>query len=859
MRICSIGLLLLLSFPVFSQNTATLIGRVQDENKVPLPGVNIVVENSNPLIGVTSLDNGDYKIILPAGENLNLAFKYIGYAPYVIENLKLEPGERRRIIITLETGGASNIEEVEIRTSFEDRMGIKVTQADIEAIPTPAGNLESVLGYLFGVSSGTGGELSSQYNVRGGNYDENLVYVNDFRIYRPQLIRSGQQEGLTFPNPNFLQYLTFSSGGFEASYGDKMSSVLDVHYKRASNFGGSVEASLLGASAHVEGAIRPYKDSTLIRDGYRLSYLLGARYKTTQYILNTLDIQGEYIPQFVDLQGMISYDLSRTLQWELLGNYSNSVFELIPTERQSRTGLFNQTLQLSALFEGRELSNFQNYFVGSSLRYRKKKFFLKGLLSSYRSNENERIDIRSSYRLEEIETNLGAEEVGEVVGTLGYGETQLYARNFLTATVANAELRGGWNFKKEDAQQELISEHFIQFGAKFQKEIIDDQLNEWTYFDSLGYSMPYDSSTVSMEDRIRTANQLNSNRISAFIQDRWTYLAPKGEWNLALGLRAQYWDLNEEFIASPRAQLYYSPSRYRENDSSRTRNLTYKLAGGAYFQPPFYREMRNFEGEVNTALRAQKSWQILGGIVWDFQLFERPFKLIAEGYYKNQWDLVAYDIDNVRIRYYGLNNMAGYVTGLDLRLNGELVEDAESWVNLSLLRARERFVDVEHKRRELVGDSVTILNDVPKPTDQAMVLSMYFQDYLPNAKWCKVNLALTVGSGLPFGVPRQNIEFRNSYRFPAYHRIDLGFSFALWDRAAYIKRQYNGSKSDFRKSDSHFMRSFKSAWFSLEIFNLMQAPNVASNTWVRDFGSRVFAIPNFLTSRRINLRFRTTF
>ncbi len=855
--------------------TASVIGTIKDNKGVTLPGVSVFLEGTN--ISTTTNAEGNYRLEIPADKSFTIVYAFVGFQKLRKPNLRLKAGSGIRYDVTLKLEEQQEI----VVIPFESREidAIRVERRDIERIPTTDGNLTSLIKYLApGVTAGTGGELTSQYSVRGGNYDENLIYVNDFEIYRPLLVRSGQQEGLIFPNADMLDYLSFSSGGFKAQYGDKMSSVLDVTYRRPYELEASVGGSLLGGSVYVGGAI--YKDSVskARKVPNRFTYTFGARYKTTSYLLSSLSVKGEYVPQFLDLQGDLIYDINEKWQIEAIGHYSNSIYSLEPQESSDVTGLFNQALRLTTLFEGQEISNFENYTVGTAVTFlplgggRDKEIDetttashnikLKLLASHYQSNENERIDIINFYRLEEVETGLGEDDFGEVIGTLAYGETHHFARNYLQANVTNVQFKGTYLYDRKSGKKD--DSQWFKWGFGYKNEVIRDRLKEWRRLDSLGFTLPISTVQVGIPDYINTDVELNTHRLSAYAQNTWEHKSVKHLFRWTAGVRASYWTLNQELLIAPRMQFYYTPLRYRNLDidtTKTTKDLTFKLAGGFYYQPPFYRELRDLRGNTNLEVDAQKSVHILGGVVWDFVLYKRRFKFIAEAYYKHQWDLIPYDIDNVRIRYYGDNLATGYVAGIDLRLNGELVDNLESWINLSFLRARESFDDVQHGSRRLVGTQVEtqLLPDVPKATDQSMIFSMYFQDDFPKAPWARLNLAFTLGTGLPFGIPENNIEFRNSYRFAPYHRIDLGASFGIWDRANRIEIKYDGDKARFKKEDRHALRSFKGIWLSLEIFNLMDTRNAASNTWVKDFSNRSYAIANVLTSRRINVRFKIDF
>lgn len=827
---------------LLGQTRATITGRVTDAfTDEPVELVTIFLDSTNTY--TESSRNGRYRLEVPANQAFRLVFTRIGYKESSIFVEAMPGGSLRQMDIAL-APQESDL-EVEVRASKLLTDGaIREDVDQLKVLPTTSGNLESLLPHIaLGASSGTGGELSSQYNVRGGNYDENLVYVNDFEIYRPQLIRAGQQEGLTFPNIDLISSLSFSSGGFEARYGDKMSSVLDIKYKRPDSLRASVGGSLLGGSAHLEGSFDVGKD-----EYQKLRYLVGARYKTTRYLLGSLDLQGEYTPNFADIQAYVTYDISRDWQLGFLGNYNRSIFNFVPTERNTGFGLVNFALQLFSTFEGQERDDFTTAMGGLSLTYipdrERNPIFLKFLGSTYRSDENEAFDIIGNYSLRQIDSNLGSGDFGEVVSELGTGTQHEYVRNFLNAGVSNFEHRGGIELQRTRNSSDISSSHFLQWSAKYQRELIDDTINEWERLDSAGYSLPFDPGSVQLFSVLKTSSALESNRLTAFFQDTYTFRDnTRGEWRISAGARLNYWDLNGELLISPRAQILYKPLKG-------ARDVSYRLAGGIYTQPPFYREMRRPDGTINTDLRAQKSAHIVGGMTLDFYLGRRnpkKFRFITEAYYKSLWDLVSYEIENVRIRYSGENDATGYVAGIDLRLNGEFVPGAESWINLSFLQARETLTDIQHLRREIGQAEATEVDYVARPTDQSMTLAIFFQDYFRDNENFKMHLNLTVGTGLPFGLRGNNRVFRNTYRFNPYHRVDIGFSLLLWDEE---KRK--------RKPD-HLLNFSRKTWLSLEVFNLMQVQNQAGNTWIKTVFDQQYAIPNYLTSRRINLRFRFDF
>lgn len=830
-------LIVFTSFSIFcyAQNKANLNGKVTDVStgKV-LEFVNVGVPSVG--IGTTTDAKGKFSLDLPPNRNLTIEFDYLGYekVPYTVN---LKQGQKQTINVRLkpkavETGVATVEADRE-----RDEVGTlqSISTKPFEYLPTTSGNLD-ISTFAVGATN-SADELSSQYSVRGGSYDENLVYVNDFEIYRPFLIRSGQQEGLTFPNIDLIQSIAFSSGGFQSRYGDKMSSVLDIKYKRPDSVRASVGMSFLGGTAHVEGSLKKKNDK---KQAFR--YLVGARYKTTRYLLGSLSTTGEYQPNFFDLQSYLTYDINPHWQLGWISNINSSKYNFVPKSRAETLGLINLALGFLVNFEGQEVDDFTTTMNGISLTHLPEKgnYYLKFLASTYQSNENERIDIIGDYTLGVVETNLGSDNAGEVVAVLGRGKSQQFVRNYLTASVSNVEHKGGWETTFGKNEKRNLNSH-LRWGVKYQREQIVDEINEWERLDSALYTLPYDTEGLRLFNVVKTDINLESNRVSGYLQNTFKFTQDTTrEIGVTIGVRASHWDLNGETIITPRAQFYYKPLVGKNN-------LLIKASAGMYYQPPFYREMRDIDGNVNRALLSQKSIHGVLGLVYDFQLYDRPFRLITEAYYKSLSDIVAYDVDNVRIRYYGENNAKGYATGIDFRLNGEFVEGAESWINLSLLRTRERLAGIEHLQRSLNDTAAVVVNDVARPTDQLVSFSMFFQDYLPKNPNFKMNMNFVVGTGLPFGILRNNEVFRNTYRYSPYHRIDIGFSYLLWDAD---KRGRRG-RNPFRFS--------RKAWVSMEVFNLLQVANAASHTWIKTVQNQYFAVPNTLTSRRINLRLKMNF
>ena len=828
-------LFFLLSGFIYSQDKSIVFGYVQDiDTHNPIEFVTVYIQGSNTSVETNLY--GEYSIKVSSDSETTLVFSRIGYLE---TNYQIAPsaiGSKRNINVSM-VPQMSDVDIIIRSSKIEDVGMVKEEVTELKKLPTASGNFESILPHIaLGTSGGTGGELSSQYNVRGGNYDENLVYVNDFEIFRPQLIRSSQQEGLSFPNIDLIRDVAFSSGGFEAKYGDKMSSVLDIRYKRPDQFAASASASFLGASAHIEGSKR------IGANAYnKLRYLIGTRYKTTKYLLGSLDVSGEYSPSFSDIQSFVSYDISKNLQVGVLANYNYSQFNFIPKERVSASGLFTEVLQLTTIFEGQEVDEFQNAMGGISFTFiperEKNPLFLKFLASFYDNYESERFDLLGFYRLSQVEFDLEGEGAVNEVAVLGVGTQHLYGRNRLKNNVGNVELKGGVELQTDNEDRN----HFLQFGLKYQIENIDDRLNEWERLDSAGYSIPFDDNAVLLNQFIKSENEINTSRIQAYFQDSYNLTkADRFELKLTAGVRANYWSYNEETNISPRIQLFYKPLTWEKD-------ITFKLSGGVYYQPAFYREIRRPSGLINPDILAQKSTHFVIGMSYDFdwkKISTKKFRLISELYYKKLDQLISYEIDNVRIRYSGVNDATGYVAGLDLRINGEFVPGAESWLNLSILQAKERLDGVEHLKFDIGDSEAHPVSFVPRPTDRFFNLSLFFQDYLPKNENFKMSLNLTFGSGLPFGQKDNNEIYRNTFRYKNYQRVDIGFSYQLWNEAKSAQKPF------------HPLRFTRNAWLSLEVFNLLQIANVGSNTWIKTIGEQQYAIPNFLTSRRINLKFK---
>ena len=829
-----------------AQEFAEVIGRITDDNNQPLGLVNIAIKGQPG--GAVTDDDGTFALKIPANRDLVLAISSIGYATQWV-NLNLNAGKRYELKRKLKSVATELpdfiVEDRQIRATNLSPIDPKLAGM----IPSASGGIEALLKTLPGVSSNS--ELSSQYSVRGGNYDENLVYVNDVEIYRPFLVRSGQQEGLSFLNSDMVASILFSAGGFEARYGDKLSSVLDIRYKRPTKTQGSVSASLLGASLHLEGSSRDRK----------LMYLMGFRQKSNQYILKGLETKGDYKPSFTDLQGMLLYEVNSKLEFSFLGNYARNSYSLEPTDRTTSFGTINEALQLRVFFEGEEVDRFNNYMGAFTSTYRPRKdLSLKMIVSAFQTRESETFDILGQYWIGELETDQGSENFGQALDTRGVGSYLNHARNYLHATVLNVEHRG---IHERDSKT-------FQWGVKYQRELIDDRLNEWNMNDSAGYTLPYsggipgmpgnqfNQSDIILQDVVRTHIILNSNRISGFAQFNDVKDIGFGQFGYNLGLRANYWDLNEQLVVSPRGGVSLKPSWKTD--------ILFRVTAGVYHQPPFYRELRAMDGTINKNVKAQTSYHIVAASDLNFRAWGRPFKFVGEAYYKYLTNLIPYEVDNVRIRYFADNMAKGYATGIDFKVNGEFVKGIESWASLSLMQTREDiegdfYTDYYNSEGIIIVPGFTINSAIvdsvttergfmPRPTDQLMTFGLFFQDYLPRNPTFKMHLNLLFGTGIPFSPPGE-ARVRNTQRMPSFRRVDIGFS-----------KQIIGDASSARKPGSKpalWRKYINNIWISAEVLNLLQVNNTISYTWVKDVNNRQYGVPNYLTPRQLNVKISIEF
>ncbi|HZF66284.1 MAG TPA: TonB-dependent receptor [Chitinophagaceae bacterium] len=814
-------LLLCIFFCVSAQaqkKSALISGKVVGENELPLAGVTIVVLGQQR--GISTNDSGLFELKVMPDKAFGLVFSYSGYKT-VQQNFLLNEGEHETVTVSMEPG-ATTLSEVVITDQRERReVGlIKPNPKSVINLPSPVTGVESLIKILVGSNN----ELTSQYNVRGGSFDENLIYVNDFEIFRPYLVRSGQQEGLSFINPELVRNINFYNGGFQARYGDKMSSVLDIQYNKPRAFGGSAYVSILEQGAHIEGT-DPKK---------RFSYLAGFRNRSNKNLLSSQETQGNYVPSSADVQALLTYQLSSKWQTELLANFSRTRFTLIPEFSKLTSSVFSpfftENLGVDIYFDGREKDEYFTGMVGASTTYQpRKNLRLKWLASRFENDERENIDIAGAYLFGDRDFDKSTASFGLIVNPLGAGVFQNYARNSLNIVNYNLSHKGSLEKGK----------NVVQWGIGYDQTSIIDKLNEWEYQDSAGYSLPYNPDILQLNKVVRSSANLSINKFSGYLQNNLLVQDSGKAITLQAGMRFNYNDLNNELLLAPRLSTSWQPRWQRD--------IIFKAAAGAYHQPPFYREMRQYNGSLNTQVKAQRSWQAVAGFDYNIAGVRRPLRLTAEAYYKYMTNVVPYDIDNVRIRYFGNNSAKAYAAGLEVRLFGEVVKDAESWISVGLMRTREdlendffKVYTLDSLRKPI--DSANVEGGwLRRPTDRLITFGMFFQDYLSTNKNFKVYLSTLYGSNLPFNIPG-SVRYRNALTIPAYLRVDLGLSALLLD-----------SDRTSRRSRSPF-REFENIWATLEIFNLVDRPNTISYLLIKDFANNTFTMPNRLTPRLLNLK-----
>jgi hypothetical protein len=787
-------LFFLASAHLAGQNRIRITGYVRDADGNPVELATVLRKHT--LEGAVTDARGFYSLSTAPADSLTLVYSCLGYNR--AERIIPSASGDMRLNVQMNLLALS-LGEVSI-TASRTQVGTMETldAGRVKLIPDPAGgSIESLVVTYAGVSQAS--ELSSQYSVRGGSYDENIVYVNGLEVFRPLLIRSGEQEGLSFVNPDLTESVQFAAGGFEARYGDKMSSVLDITYKKPQSLEGSASASLLGAGAYVGSAAGAFTQVT------------GIRYKTSRSLLNSLDTEAEYDPIFVDFQTYMTLRLSPRWEVNFLGNAATNLFRFIPRSRETSFGTSEKVLKTTVNFSGREQDRFQTYFGAFTLKFRPNEYTEAGFQASvFSSREEETYDLSGAYWVGESED--GAPSSPSPLETGRYRE---HARNRLSAGVANAALYGSLHTRANT----------LRWGATAQLERITDRISEWEQRDSAGYSLPHREDGVYVISNLYADNRLESARFSAYLQDVFKFRSRRGLFTLTAGLRGSYWTYNSEFIFSPRASLGFIPNF--------NQNLTFRLASGIYYQPPFYKELLritdsgdgNRRAELNKDLKSQRSIHLILGGDYAFRVMNRNFKLTAEMYYKKLDNLNPYTVDNVKIRYYADNCATGYAAGVDLKLSGEMVPGTDSWLSLSLMKAQQ-----------------TIRNQItaPLPNNPGYNISLFFQDYFPRYERVKLNLRGILSGRLPVAIPHRGYE-DGYYRTSPYRRVDIGMSYRL----------AGGTDAIMDKAP---LRRLKNIWIGLDVFNLLDISNISSYLWISDVYGRQFAVPNYLTGRRLNLR-----
>ena len=759
---------------VFSDDF-TLKGKVVDEEEHALEFVTVMC----PTQGKVTMTNlkGEFSLDMQSADSVEIRFSMIGYAP----RKRVFRNPKGKMTVTIVMRQSANVDEIVVteqrrQTSQTEQLKVE----DMRQTPSTTGNaVEELIQQQAGVS--THNELSSQYNVRGGSFDENSVYINQVEVYRPLLISSGQQEGLSVINPDMVEKIGFSTGGFEAKYGDKMSSALDITYRRIKGFEASATGSLLGASGFVG-----YGNS-------RFSMSHGIRYKTTRYLLGSLETTGEYRPSFIDYQTYISYKPNNRWTIDFIGNISENHYNFEPEDRETKFGTLADVKSFKVYFDGEEKDVFRTFFGTASIAHHfNERTSVKFLTSAFHTKESERYDIMGQYWLDDTQTQ----------ENLGVGTYMEHARNYLTADVVSFKLVGNHRTQHHD----------IEAGVTYKTEHIKEQSREYEMRDSSGYSIPHSADRLDLIYTLNAKNDVKSHRIEAYIQDTYRFAKGNTYFTLNYGVRLANWSFTKETIVSPRASLAIVPAF--NND------LTFRFATGIYYQAPFYKEMRDTVTQngittaiLNEKIKSQRSIQFLAAMDYRFRMLNRPFKFSAEAYYKALSNLIPYNVQNLKITYYGENVSSGYATGIDLKLYGEFVPGTDSWLTLSLMSARQK-----------LGDQW-----VPMPTDQRWAVNLHFTDYFPGTDRWRMTLRLAFADGLPFGAPHRGLEAQ-TFRAPAYKRADIGMSFRA------IKEG----------------RCIKNLWIGVDCLNLFGISNVNSFYWVSDVNNRQWAVPNYLTGRQIN-------
>ncbi len=793
-----IPLILCLLAPAAAIAQVQIHGKVSDMENSPMEFVTVRVAGT--AIGTTTGLDGSYKLSAPANDTITVVFSCIGYDELRRQLINPEGDMALSVQMRSKDHTLHEIEVTDFRKQTNQMQTIDHSSYSLAA-DASGGSVESMLSTLAGVNSNN--EMSSQYSVRGGTYDENSVYINGIEVYRPQLITSGQQEGLSVINPNMVGAIGFSTGGFGVEYGDKMSSALDITYKEPEAFEASLSASLMGASASLGTSSR------------RFSQLHGVRYKRAASLLSSMETKGEYDPNFFDYQTNLTYKFSKKLKASFLGNIAINNYKFTPMNRTTNFGTSTDAKQFKVFFDGGEKDRFETYFGALNLTYEHSRSTAFSLLASgYLTNELVAYDISGEYWLDQAGTTGGGDSDNAIGGELGVGRYHEHARNRLKISMLSIGLQGHTSIRR----------HNLTYGLGVHAQKIMERSREWELRDSAGYTLPSDGTNIRMIYNLTSRHDLSTTRMAAYLADSYRFNTSAGYFAINAGLRLSYWDFNKEFLISPRANVAFVPER--------NNNLTFRFATGLYYQQPFYKEFRrpdeDAEGNtvitLNDRIKSQQSIHFILGGDYTFRAFGRPFKLSAEAYYKKLNKLIPYEVDNLKVTYAGENQTHGYTTGLDLKLFGQFVPGTDSWVSFSVMKTGE------------VLNGIT----VPRPTDQRYSLAVYFTDYFPKFPKLKFSLRGILSDGLPVTAPHSSRD-KGYFRTPAYKRVDVGLHYALL------------SPPDETSSLTGIRKWCKSIWLGLDVFNLLDISNVSSYYWVTDVNSIQYAVPNYLTRRQFNI------
>ena len=795
---------------ICAQN-ATIKGVIKNEFKEPIEGVAI----TSAQYGTETNKKGEYSLSIPAGIEIKIQYTHVAYKS--IQKSVNIPKNKTFNFSPMLNVKVEEIDEVIVKNEKKDAQGVlKVKAADAIKIPGAKGGVEALLLTLPGVNNNN--ELSTQYNVRGGNFDENLVYVNGIEVYRPFLINTGQQEGLSFVNENLVQNINFSAGGFQAKYGDKLSSVLDITYRTPTEFAAGVSASLLGASANIEGRLLNNK----------LSALVGMRYQNNSLLINSKDIETNTQPNFTDVQLYLSYLINSKLKIDFLGVYSLNNYNYTPISRRTKFGTLSEPLELIVYYDGQEKDSYETLSGALNGTYVVNENLNLGLTTSvYHTIEQQHYDILANYNLGDVNADFSSANFGDVEFSEGIGTQLDHARNDLDAFISAIEFKG--TYKKNN--------HQVDFGVKYKNEDIRDRIKEWEVIDSVGFNVrpphhipnnqPYEPYTepITPFQYVNAQNNVVINRFVWFAQySKNSFINDHKIW-YNFGIRSHNWNVGGDAIETVKQSSYSLRGQFAIKPDW-DKDMLFRISGGMYNQPPFYNELRNYEGNVIPTVDAQKSLQIVLGHDYSFDLWNRPFKLVSEVYYKNLTDVNIYTVDNVKVNYIANNNAVAYAAGLDLRLNGEFVPGTESWISVGLLKTEENYDN---------------MGNIARPTDQRFKFGMLFQDYIPSIPSVKMYLNLVYNTGVPGGSPAYTNPYDYQNRLNAYKRADIGITYVFTDAQ--------------NVSNEKWLKSFKELAIGIEIFNLFDVQNSITNTWVRDvYSKEYYAIPNYMTPRIFNVK-----